>query len=260
MDDDTMTDAKQFYDSLAQDYRLIFPDWHQSVGRQANILGDVFKKLVLPPPCTVLDCTCGIGTQAIALASLGYTVHGTDLSPQAIALAQQYTQEFDLTTPPTFAVADLLAMPTTTTLYDAVVSLDNAVAHFMNDTDLAQAIGNMYRQLNPDGLLLISLRDYDALIQEAQRATMPTVIDDAAGRRIVYQVWDWSDDRQTYDVQLFITQQQGDSWTTRCHRDTFRAVLRTDIEVALEVNQFKDIHWLMPVDSGFYQPIVVARK
>ena len=30
------------------------------------------------PPASVLDCTCGIGTQALPLAALGYRVTGTD--------------------------------------------------------------------------------------------------------------------------------------------------------------------------------------
>jgi 2-polyprenyl-3-methyl-5-hydroxy-6-metoxy-1,4-benzoquinol methylase len=35
-----------------------------------------------------LDCTCGIGTQALPLARLGYRVTGTDISPAAVKRAR----------------------------------------------------------------------------------------------------------------------------------------------------------------------------
>ncbi|MGB1285523.1 MAG: class I SAM-dependent methyltransferase [Aggregatilineales bacterium] len=251
--------ANQFYQSLATDYRLIFADWHQTVSNQANIIGDMLRKFSIKPPATILDCTCGIGTQAIGLATIGYTVHGTDLSSEAIALAKQYKDEFETPITPTFAVADLLDSPGLQR-YDAVIAMDNAIAHFMTDTDLTQAFANMYAQLNPDGLLILSLRDYDAIIKNPPRSTAPSVIDTPSGRRIVYQAWDVAANKTSYDAHLFITEQQGNTWHTRSHTGTMRLLLRKDVEMALEVNQFKELIWLMPDESSFYQPVLIARK
>src|SRR5690606_40918171 len=62
----------------------IFADWKQSVHRQAKVLGKFIAAHKGDPPLTILDCACGIGTQAIGLALAGYSVYGTDLSPEAI--------------------------------------------------------------------------------------------------------------------------------------------------------------------------------
>lgn len=35
----------------------------------------------------MLDCACGIGTQALGLAAVGYTVEGSDAAPAAVARA-----------------------------------------------------------------------------------------------------------------------------------------------------------------------------
>ena len=67
-----MTDSvARFYDQLAASYHLIFPDWAQSVHRQGMILARLIGPEVASEARTVLDCSCGIGTQAIGLAEQG---------------------------------------------------------------------------------------------------------------------------------------------------------------------------------------------
>jgi SAM-dependent methyltransferase len=50
-------------------------------------LDDLFTRFA-PPVAKVLDVGCGLGTNALRLASLGYHVLGVDVSPTAIAQAQ----------------------------------------------------------------------------------------------------------------------------------------------------------------------------
>ena len=57
-----------FYDELAGDYPLIYADRDASVRRQ----GDALDALIGQDGVTVLDCSCGIGTQAIGLALRGH--------------------------------------------------------------------------------------------------------------------------------------------------------------------------------------------
>src|SRR5690242_5879533 len=110
-----MTDVTQFYDELATHYTMIFQEWDQTVRRQGDVLDKFIRAHVklndkpLPTfdadedsptePITplsnvsdlrVLDCACGIGTQAIGLALRGYQVHATDLSPAAIEEARKH--------------------------------------------------------------------------------------------------------------------------------------------------------------------------
>jgi glycine/sarcosine N-methyltransferase len=84
VDDDAQN--KSFYDALTEHCHLIFEDWDASMRRQ----GQIIAKL-LPPPerGPILDAACGIGTQSLALAGLGYLVEASDISPAAIARAQK---------------------------------------------------------------------------------------------------------------------------------------------------------------------------
>lgn len=67
----------RFYDELADDYHLIYADWDASIRRQ----GAALDALIGQDRADVLDCACGIGTQAIGLALRGHRVTGTDLTP-----------------------------------------------------------------------------------------------------------------------------------------------------------------------------------
>jgi glycine/sarcosine N-methyltransferase len=83
-------ETRQFYDDLAPYYDLIFEDWDASMSRQGAALTHLIEsELGTPdpeaPPTRILDVACGIGTQALPLARLGFQVTARDLSPGAIA-------------------------------------------------------------------------------------------------------------------------------------------------------------------------------
>ena len=77
------------YDELAPNYHLIFDDWHAAIARQAAVLGPLLEQAAASNRLRILDCACGIGTQAIGLAQRGHTVTGCDLSPAAIERARR---------------------------------------------------------------------------------------------------------------------------------------------------------------------------
>jgi glycine/sarcosine N-methyltransferase len=255
-----MSDVQQFYDDMAEEYHFIFADWGKSVYRQADILEAFLSKLGENPPKTVLDCTCGIGTQTLALAMKGYQVLGTDISPAEIDRAKEYAQRFDLEQIPGFAVADLLQRPENPQEYEIVLAFDNAIAHFHRDDELEKALSNMKVQLKAGGLLTLSLRDYDALKQERPRHSGMTIADDNDGRRIIFQTWDWAEDGSSYQIEIFFMHQNKGAWQTRSYKSQLRAWQRDDISRMLEKNGFEQIEWHQPETSAFYQPIVTARK
>ena len=252
----------RFYNHLADAYRYIFPDWHTSVRRQGNIINAIFNTHGFrSEQHTLYDCTCGIGTQVFGLAELGWEIHGSDLSSNAIANAQAYTPEFDTPIMPTFAVADLLD-PTeqNRTQYDVVIAMDNAVPHFMTDDDLLRALQTMEAHMTERGALFISIRDYDALLENPPRTTLPSISDTEDGRYIIFQTWDWAEDLASYQLNMYITHHVGDTVTTQCFPSEYRALRREQLSDSLKKVGLSDIKWLMPEESGYYQPIVIARK
>ncbi|HEX6049450.1 MAG TPA: class I SAM-dependent methyltransferase [Gemmatimonadaceae bacterium] len=96
--------TRDFYDGLAPYYHLLYPNWDASIGCQSRGLAHVLAEFGVPPGSDVLDAACGIGTQALGLAQLGYRITASDLSPGAVARAREESAARGLSI--TFAVAD----------------------------------------------------------------------------------------------------------------------------------------------------------
>jgi hypothetical protein len=57
------------YDELAEYHHLIFADWNASIEWQASVLGPLLEREAGVRHLRILDCACGIGTQALGLAA-----------------------------------------------------------------------------------------------------------------------------------------------------------------------------------------------
>lgn len=253
--------VRAFYDDLAESYHLIYADWPASMRRQAAALDRLLEAQLGPGPHAILDGACGIGTQAIGLALLGHRVHATDLSPNAVARAER--EAAALNVPLSVGVADLRTLAADVDgEFDVVLACDNALPHLLTDDDLRLAVANMAAKLRAGGLFVASLRDYDRLVQERPRGEGPRVVDEVGGRRIAFQVWDWTDDGSGYRVHQFLVAQDGAGWRTRHFSTDYRALLPAELVAALRQAGFAlaGIHWHEPEESGFFQPIVTARR
>jgi glycine/sarcosine N-methyltransferase len=249
--------VQDFYDDLACNYHLIFEDWEASIASQAAALGPILvRECGSVMPITILDCACGIGTQTLGLARAGFRVTGADLSPRAIERArlEASARSLDLR----LHTADMLhldAVPGTG--FDAVICMDNALPHFSCVENLSEAAAQVRKKLRAGGIFVASIRDYDHLIKERPIVERPCFFSDAGRRRIIFQLWDWIDER-SYTFHLYITCDTPTGWQTQHGISTYRAVLRDDLTTSLEGVGFVRVRWMLPAESGFYQPLVLA--
>jgi glycine/sarcosine N-methyltransferase len=244
------------YDELAAYYHLMFENWDASIARQAGVLGPLIEK-ACGQRARILDAACGIGTQAIGLAMRGHAVTGSDLSEAAVARARVEIEARRLAVPVYCAdLRDLSAVPGAP--FDAVLIADNAFAHLPSEDDVRQAASSAAHKLGREGMLLATIRDYDALARERPAFQGPVFYEDGGRRRIVHQVWDWTGERR-YTMHLYITRETAAGW--ECHHFTsaFHAAPRAMVSGALEGAGFSGVRWMEPEESGYYQPIVLAR-
>jgi glycine/sarcosine N-methyltransferase len=251
--------VESFYDGLASEYHLIFGDWWSAAQWNGDILSRLLAAEGVDPPSEVLDCTCGIGTQALSLATYGYRMTGTDLSHSSIARAKAEADSRSI--PIAFSVADMRGLPTQfDRSFKAVISCDNALPHLLNDEDLVAALGSTERVLVEGGLFLASIRDYDLLRSERSNGIPPTIMGVHRTRHGYAQAWQWSEDGSEVHIYLFVLQETPDGWSASVHETMYRALLRAEMDAALIRTKFSQIKWLMPEVTGYYQPIVVARS
>jgi glycine/sarcosine N-methyltransferase len=247
----------KFYEALADHYHLIFEDWDSAIERQAGVLGLLLASRTSGHPLKILDCACGIGTQAIGFAAMGHRVVASDLSPAAVKRAQHEARCRSLSI--SFYVSDMTSLrEIPESEFDVVVALDNALPH-LAVAQLGQAARAIESKLKPKGLFIASIRDYDKLILQKPTIQEPAFYDAQGNRRIVHQVWDWIDDTR-YAVHLYITAQSNQGWETHHFVSEYQCLLREQLSDVLRDAGFREIAWLMPPESGFYQPLVLARS
>ncbi len=235
-----MTQA--FYDGLAGSYDLMFPDWDASMTRQAAQLAEF-----IPQGARVLDCACGMGTQAIGLARLGYAVVGSDLSPGLIGRARSEAARRGVSLP--LSVADMRSLPFADASFDVVLAADNALPHLLTSDDVFAALSEMRRVLRPGGRLLISTRDYDAIRRERPLSTPPSV---GPGRTVWFQLWHWEGDQ--YELEMFQLH-ESDSWRAVVSKARYWAITRYEITELAERAGFGYAEWFL---RAYYQPLMVA--
>jgi glycine/sarcosine N-methyltransferase len=243
-----------FYDQMAAYYHLIFEDWQETIERQSAII----SRLLAPPHTgPILDCACGIGTQALGLAQLGFSVEGSDVAAAEVTRARAEAANRKLSVD--FRVDDIRILRTAPTgKFAAVIAFDNALPHLDSDDEIQSAFTAMRGRLQPAGQILVSVRDYGPLMIERPTMMPPRFFGKDGERRIVHQVWDWQDQRR-YVVHLFITiEEQDHGWSTRHFVGRYRAVTLDELVFLAEQAGLREVRVLAPAVTGYYQPILSA--
>lgn len=249
-------DVLRFYNDLAEQYHLLFDDWDAAIDRQAQVLNRLLGQQS-KQPLTILDCACGIGTQAIGLAKGGHRVVASDLSPAAVARARREAKRHGVNI--SFQVSDMTSLAEILESdFDLVAAMDNALPH-LSPLEFTKALRAMTAKLTAGGRFIASIRDYDKLLSERPTSQPPAFYLQDKNRRIVHQVWEWLDERR-YIVHLYITVQTGDQWRSSHFASQYQAILRDELTSALEGAGYSEVRWIMPEESGYYQPLVLATK
>ena len=248
--------AAAFYDGLAPTYHRLYPDWDATVRQHAEALDAALRRRLGAGPHRILDCAVGIGTQALGLRSLGHHVAGADLSEGALRRARAEAAHRGLTVP--LMVADMRHLPFADGSLDAVVCVD-ALAHQPSVGEATKALREMARVVRPGGMVLVSLRDYEAARRDLLPGTLPQVSRTPHDETIAFQVWDWHADGSHYDLTHVVLTSQGDGWAVTTRAATLRAFVRDElVDVALSAD-LVDVEWRTSAETGFFQPVLIAR-
>jgi len=251
-----MNITQTFYDSLATQYDKLFLDWGSTSREQAALLCGLFREYGFDDTARILDCACGIGTQAIGLAALGYDVTASDISEGELAEAGERARKAGVDI--RFQRADFCALSRTfTEKFDIIIAMDNALPHMLSRAALEGAVGSIAGQLRNGGIFVASIRDYDALLKDKPPYSPPYIHKTGRGQRVSFQTWEWEGD--CYKLIQYIID---DEETTEVSRFEcrYRAVRREELTELLLSNGCSRVEWKFPEETGFYQPIVIAVK
>ena len=246
----------EFYDRMASLYHLIFQDWDESIERQAGQLTDIIRERWGDGARTVLDVSCGIGTQAIGLAKRGFLVTASDLSAGAVARAKDEARlrsvEVD------FSVCDMRAVHAHHgRQFDVVLSVDNSITHLLDDDDLMVALRQMHECVRPGGGCLLTVRDYDKE-ERGSGLVKPYGVREEGGKRyVIFQVWDF--EGRVYDLAMYfvVDDRASEQLATHVMRTRYNAVGTDHLLALMREAGFTSTERL---DGRFYQPVLVGHR
>jgi SAM-dependent methyltransferase len=246
--------TKDFYEKLTPFSHLIYADWERSMERQAAQLDKLIQENWGNEVQSILDVSCGIGTQALGLARLNYQVTASDLSEAAVERAKQEAQKRRVEI--AFSVADMRQAYTHhQQQFRVVISCDNAVPHLLNDADIRQAFGQFYDCLRPGGGVIISVRDYEK--EERRTQIKPEGVHVEAGNRyILLQVWEF--EGEIYEMSMYVIKDdRSGGCSTQVMRAKYYAVGTTRLMALLAEAGFEEVK---RVDGAFFQPVLLGTR
>lgn len=248
--------TQTFYDNLATQYDKLFADWQSTTREQAVILERLFSEAGFDRTASVLDCACGIGTQAIGLAALGYPVTASDISDAELAEANVRAERNGVAV--RFEHADFCALQETfPEQFDIVICMDNALPHMLSAEALASAVGSITGRMAEGGVFVASIRDYDDLLERRPPYSPPYIHKTDKGQRVSFQTWEWEGDHYRL-IQYIIDDEE--SLQVSKFACEYRAPRREELTRLLLAAGCREVEWKFPEETGFYQPIVVAKK
>ena len=123
--------------------------------------------------------------------------------------------------------------------------------------ELEKAVKSIAGQLDDGGLFVASIRDYDRLLEVKPPCSAPYVYKTPKGQRVLFQTWDWVGENYRF-IQYVIRDE--DSVQVSRFESEYRATKREEITELLRKYGCASVVWRMPEQTGFYQPVVLARK
>ncbi|PIG93329.1 class I SAM-dependent methyltransferase [Gloeocapsopsis sp. IPPAS B-1203] len=245
------------YDDIASLYHLVYPNWNEAIAKQGTALNGVISNFVGAAPQSILDVSCGIGTQALGLATLGHNVTASDLSAAAVARARKEALSRGLEM--TFKVADMRQCAQTHgSGFDVVLSADNSLPHLSGEDEIRVALQGFYQCLRQDGVAIVSLREY---LEDEDRSS-PQMWSygfryEGSDRYFVFQTRDWNGN--TYDVAMYFVREvkQGSPASVTAGLSRYYAITVDQLMFLLREVGFTNVQRL---DGILHQPIIVGRR
>ena len=187
----------------------------------------------------VLDCSCGIGTQSIGLARLGYRVTGTDVSEVEVERARHEARRLGATA--SFGVADFRDLSRIEDRFDVVISCDNALPHLLDRATSGRLWVRCAQRLR----LRRAARDHDARLRCRARRPRPPlaapVVVSGPPRRVLVRLHDWDDDGPCYTVRYLVLTETPERWTVVEHTTRYRAITREELDAAARAAGFDEV-------------------
>ena len=251
----------EVFDAYAAYYDLLYHD--KDYVAESHFVHALLAKHDVPLKGDLLELGCGTGKHAKELAQLGYRIHGVDLSPARVDIANAKRPD-SLKNNLSFELADIRDVHLGRT-FNAVISLFHVASYQITNFDLNAMFRTVAEHLTPGGLFL-----FDCWYGPAVLSNKPEVrikrMDNAefVVLRIAEPVMHPNENVVDVNYTVQVTNSQGEM-RTLFEKHQMRYLFSLEIDLLLEKNSMKRIElveWLTGHETGFesWSATFVAQK
>jgi 2-polyprenyl-3-methyl-5-hydroxy-6-metoxy-1,4-benzoquinol methylase len=237
----------QHYDSFNEERSAVINKTIENILKKHNVK-------------TVLDLTCGTGSQVFYLHQQGYDVIGSDFNAKMLEVARNKALQQKLNIK--FIQGDMREVQVeqldslSKHLFDAVITIFNAIGH-VTKSDFEKTIQNVHANLKPNGLYIFDIFNLDYMLHENNITKLTidwqTVTKNIKAREIQYSTIDQdgtlasytilheqTDDQQPQISQSFQTLQiyTAQQLKNMLEKNGFKVLAQTDVDGS-EFKQFE---------------------
>jgi glycine/sarcosine N-methyltransferase len=240
--------ADDGYATLAADYHWLEPE-------DAHALAVVGRHGA--GRSRILDCACGTGTDAVALARAGHRVSATDGSEAMVAAARRRVAEAGVDVAVGMCRWDDLPgrLPGP---FELVLCLGNSISHLPGDR-AGSAFRGMAGVLAPGGRLVLNARNWEKLRRDRPRLTSPERVVERDGRRCVpLYIWSYGDDwADEHAVEIAFVVESSDRLAVSRHELTFWPFRRTDLHARLRDAGLRVVNDDYDPEADWYEVVAI---
>lgn len=147
----------------------------------------------IPHSSKVLDTSCGTGIRSIGLAMKGIDVKAADNSQGMLDEARKLSDKLEIKL--SFIHSDWLSLGRNlknTETFDYILCLGNSITHAKEDNNLLKVFREFKSLLDPNGKILLSVRNWDKIIQH--KSLPPSSESITRGNEMCVINYDWDFD------------------------------------------------------------------
>jgi glycine/sarcosine N-methyltransferase len=219
-----------FYAGLANDYDQM-TRLDERLARERNVIREWLNARQLR---SVLDVACGTGVHVIALSQLGVRAIGLDNSKLMIDRAKANADHYGISAD--FVLGDMSrASDFIDTNVDAILCLGNSIPHILSIEKLETTFTSLKECLNPGGVLVIQLLNYDRILKEKNRIVGVHRTTEAEFVRF----YDFMNDLIQFNV--LVIREADDKLNADIHSATLRPYRQNEINRALKIAGFDSV-------------------
>lgn len=207
------------FNDFSEAYDLMFP-WEGRMAAESDFFDALFNRYKVR---RVLDCACGTGMHPVLFARMGLESYGSDLSPRMVETAMDNAMQRGVTV--NLRVSSFTELTDNfkpDERFDAVVNLGNSLTLAPTDQDVEKALQQMFELLNPGGICVINIFNWDRLAREKLRIMPATAArsqeSDLTFVRVFHHLGD------VIQLNIVVITREGDAVDTRILRAEQRPI------------------------------------